>query len=680
MKGRRSTVLQKFAATRILDARIAEGRTPRLMTTAHRVAFNYEPRPGYLYVRSRMISSRCNDNYDEFPADEIAKGYHTFIGKPVFVNHHNEDHTRARGVIIDAALHKDANPDGSPDIWVEGLMEVDALTFPKLAKAIVAGHIDRTSMGVDVAFSVCAVCNNKATTPLEYCRHIPAMKGAKVMRRTADGSSRSELVRERCHGLSFFENSLLVEEPADPTAYFLGSVERGPGLEHLGSIARTASRSTPGQARFYVSHGLANKEIHVSASRSSFTYAGQEIAGTPAGPLSAVGLRFVHAGRCPGCAGLNTIASLDGQADCFDCEHVFTARLDVDDPVTPMAPLVPHRPPDEMDDQEKTAWNQHVKAHAQEWHARNPPSVENIVDHWHAASSEEKENGKNWYADAHFGTKAIADATKTPMHVAAGLVSTYSPQTHWATNIVTAASAMRQQRGVGGKGNKDAPPGVDKKGNPVPKGFKTTDGQRAIADELISNHTHYNDLLKGHKTRAFAHLIEHGGDHPDDVASGNHRVCVDRHAMSVACGGRMSDAAYGHSGLSTKGKYNQLQDMYRTAAKHISAHEGEDIHPHQVQAATWLVRQRLNEHHDRAVGIDGSRSAANARHAVNVMNQYMGEHHPELSIHMPGTGYSKDPSAASKGPTELEKVHHEDRVDPKFHAPGQTTARRRRGR
>lgn len=180
----------KFASFQILSARTA--RTGHgLMKDAHRHEFQYDPKPGFLYVRSRAISSRCNDNFDEFPAEEIKKAYGTFVGKPVFVNHHNADHRRARGVIVSAVLHEDRNPDGSPDTWVEVLMEVDAVNFPKLAQAILAGEIDRTSMGTDVAYSVCSACGNKAVTPLDYC--FPP--GAQVM--MADGTFRAiEDVRE----------------------------------------------------------------------------------------------------------------------------------------------------------------------------------------------------------------------------------------------------------------------------------------------------------------------------------------------------------------------------------------------------------------------------------------------------------------------------------------------------
>lgn len=219
-------MLTKFASAAVLDARLAP-RSGGLMRDAHRHEFAYDPRPGFLYVRSRAISSRTNDNFDNFPAEEIKKAYRTFIGKPVFVNHHNDNHRRARGVIVDAALHEDVNPDGSPDTWAEVLMEVDAVRFPMLAKAILAGEIDRTSMGTEVAFSVCSACGNKATNPLEYCQHIPRLKGKKIRRVTASGTKEDVLVYEACYGLGFFENSLLVEQPADPTAFLTGVDSRG---------------------------------------------------------------------------------------------------------------------------------------------------------------------------------------------------------------------------------------------------------------------------------------------------------------------------------------------------------------------------------------------------------------------------------------------------------------------
>ncbi len=214
----------KHTSFQILSATMAGQGEHTFQKVAHKADFSHiEREPGFLYVRSRAISSRINENFDGFSADEIEKGYKTFLGKPVFVSHHNSNHRRARGAIVDVALHKDALADGSPDTWVEVLMMVDAVNFPKLAQGILAGEIARTSMGCDVAYSSCTFCGNKAYTEAEYCSHIPRLKGKRIRRVDAKtGSSEMVLVAEQCYGLNFFENSLLVEEPADPTAYVLG--------------------------------------------------------------------------------------------------------------------------------------------------------------------------------------------------------------------------------------------------------------------------------------------------------------------------------------------------------------------------------------------------------------------------------------------------------------------------
>jgi len=211
---------------------------------AHRHNFEYTPRPGYLYIRSRAISSRTNDNFDTFPAEELRQAWGTFIGKPVFVNHHNEDHRRMRGVIIDAALHDDLAPDGTDDAWIEVLMEIDALNFPLLAAALIKHDIERTSMGTDVIESECSFCGNVARTPEKYCAHVRRMKGQRLRRVASDGTVEDVLVHEVCRGLSFFENSLLVEEPADPTAFTFGLDTRGvEGIINEGSLRTTSSKT-----------------------------------------------------------------------------------------------------------------------------------------------------------------------------------------------------------------------------------------------------------------------------------------------------------------------------------------------------------------------------------------------------------------------------------------------------
>src|SRR3954468_11324624 len=92
---------------------------------------DYRTDDGYLYARIIAISSRVNKNNDGWPSVELAggqkfwddhvqpgldkhgsvvletdpnmkTGYSTFVGKPIFVDHHNSDTKRARGVIVDS--------------------------------------------------------------------------------------------------------------------------------------------------------------------------------------------------------------------------------------------------------------------------------------------------------------------------------------------------------------------------------------------------------------------------------------------------------------------------------------------------------------------------------------------------------------------------------------------------
>lgn len=216
------------ASIRKAAAKVLGVPQQRLFKEGHRVTFpDVIRREGYLYVINRAISSRTNENYDTWPAEEIATtapglGYQTFVGKPIFVEHANDNHRRTRGVNLAAALHEDHNPDGSPDTWVSVLKEVDPVKFPKLAQAILAGRVNRTSMGADVGNSICSKCGNIATSPAEYCAHIPGAKGAifeDMDRKT--GAKRHGLVSEICRKVAFFEDTFITSTPADPTAYIL---------------------------------------------------------------------------------------------------------------------------------------------------------------------------------------------------------------------------------------------------------------------------------------------------------------------------------------------------------------------------------------------------------------------------------------------------------------------------
>jgi hypothetical protein len=537
--------LIKFAAAAMLL--VEDTRTGQHTRTADRARFQYTPKPGYVYVRSRMISSRTNENYDTFPADEIRKAWRTFIGKPVFVNHHNEDINRARGFIADAALHEDVNPNGTPDVWVEGLMAIDAVRFPKLAEAIVARDIERTSMGTAVSFTVCSFCGNHAETPLDYCKHIASMKGRRIIRTSESGAREAVLVSEICYGLGFFENSLLVEDPADPTAYAFGVDTRG-----VPELAKSAGR--------------------------------KQRAATKIG------------GSVRGLAQL--YRPMDTRDDPTDWPVVRTAELLLEAAGPRWADPADHP-----------------------YFQANPVSSDNIMAHWNRATPEDKDQGMNWYHGAHLVAKAIANGDP---HKGAGVLAAYSPQTNWPSNMFNAARALESGKAIGGKGS----------------GIFATQSMADQAQRIINGEPHPT-VLKGPKIQDFAHLIEHDGD---EDPSQPHAV-IDRHAMSVATGRRLTDDEIAKAPIATRHYYGHVVNAYKQAADQISAQEGHPVAPHQVQAATWLVRQRENALADAASGTGmGKGRGTNIQNASNAWNDYAKERFP----HLVGPGYHGASKVAHK--------------------------------
>ncbi|AEL98334.1 hypothetical protein LINSTU_97 [Mycobacterium phage LinStu] len=207
---------------------------------------DFKMRPGYLYTVVRAISARVNQNYDGWPSDELKKAAHTFIGKPVFVNHENYDPKKARGVVVAARYVENGN-----DKFIEVIQEIDAKRFPKLAHEIRTGGLDSVSMGAEAGFTICSYCGNKATDVPEMCDHVLYHKGERLPRHNRKtGKVEDVLVHESCHKISFFELSY-VFDPADETAVasrvlVAGRQERQPD----GSWREVPNRDIP-DAHYY---------------------------------------------------------------------------------------------------------------------------------------------------------------------------------------------------------------------------------------------------------------------------------------------------------------------------------------------------------------------------------------------------------------------------------------------
>lgn len=148
------------------------------------------------YKNFEKYAFKCrgaNDNGDFFCHEELIKTYKTFIGKPTFVDHDNENVEKARGIILDAVYNEKGK-------FVELLKAVDKKAYPELGRGIEKGYITDTSMGCRCGYSICTVCGNKAVSEDDFCEHIVYYKGS---------TFNSLPVWEDNRDIAFFEDSLV---------------------------------------------------------------------------------------------------------------------------------------------------------------------------------------------------------------------------------------------------------------------------------------------------------------------------------------------------------------------------------------------------------------------------------------------------------------------------------------
>lgn len=207
----------------------------------------------------------------------------------------------------------------------------------------------------------------------------------------------------------------------------------------------------------------------------------------------------------------------------------------------------------------------------------NPVSAANVVASYLSSSEGHRRQGMRWYADARTLAGEMGDGDLTK---AAGVTAAYSPQTGWAVNMINAARALHENRALG-------------PGDGMITGTMQANAARALGGAPL------DEVLTSPKTNAFGHLIANGGDHPDDTLG---KVVIDRHAMSVAVGRRLTKKEVESSPIGKDRFYQHVADAYRDAAADIREREGIDITPHQLQAITWLHQQELNEDEDQAAG------------------------------------------------------------------------------
>lgn len=168
--------------------------------------------PHYLYCISEAIHSweyaGPNENFDAFEAEELRAYFPTFIMAGVYKDHENLHREAAVGICLDAWPIK-----GEPTPGVDVLMAVSRTRAPEECDMIASGELTETSMGVVVGRAICAVCDNVASEPEEFCVHIAeGMKGQEI---------EGQLCFEYNRDLNFFENTLISpwNKAADSGAY-----------------------------------------------------------------------------------------------------------------------------------------------------------------------------------------------------------------------------------------------------------------------------------------------------------------------------------------------------------------------------------------------------------------------------------------------------------------------------
>lgn len=184
--------------------------------------YNISPKiEDYLIVNTIVCPSDIpNRNGIAFPRSELAQflppptnrmAYKAWKGCPVHLEHQNEVHEDAYGVILDASFHKIIGY-GNGQLWkVMGLLAIDKNKYPDIAQEVLKGLINTYSMGALVDSFSCGFCGAECSKE-HICPHITSHKN--VNWKVFDGYDGQEhLAFLNAHGIQPIECSI-VRDPA----------------------------------------------------------------------------------------------------------------------------------------------------------------------------------------------------------------------------------------------------------------------------------------------------------------------------------------------------------------------------------------------------------------------------------------------------------------------------------
>lgn len=161
------------------------------------------------------ISELPNTNGDGFELSEWLRfnpdqgqlAYQTFKGKPTFIEHDNQDYTKAAGVILDSHLTKLTGFKGNhAKLYL--LLAYDRTRNPEQCANILNGTLNTYSKGTTYKAYQCSICGRVVTPKNKnFCEHTDFRRLAYIEPRTG------RLCYRRCQYLTGFECSS-VADPA----------------------------------------------------------------------------------------------------------------------------------------------------------------------------------------------------------------------------------------------------------------------------------------------------------------------------------------------------------------------------------------------------------------------------------------------------------------------------------
>lgn len=138
--------------------------------------------------------------------------YKAWTGCPVHLEHDNQDHRKAIGVIFDTSLRVMKGYGEGKHYVVYGLIGIDKNKDPKTAEKFRVGAMNTGSMGALADYFTCSICGHKSTkNSMTNCAHIRSIED--INWKIIDHEGVKKIAYLNAHVLAPIEYSC-VEDPA----------------------------------------------------------------------------------------------------------------------------------------------------------------------------------------------------------------------------------------------------------------------------------------------------------------------------------------------------------------------------------------------------------------------------------------------------------------------------------